>query len=345
MKNVIYFLVILVAFTSCEPDPKPIPEWKDISLKTDSLDIKCIQMFDENIGYIAGFPKIDSYVNNSKPFDAMVYYETLVFLIDTITPTPSKPYPSILRTEDGGLSWKPIYTPFTGISELCFADSENGFVETMREGIFKTNNGGKTWSRTVGRRYHFQNFFGSVDYDISAKSKDVYYVTCSEYDIYTTDGGENWIQFSKNLNGKLIASKEGKSIYLINDFFLMQSSDNYQSYTLLNEFQYSISDYWFVNEHNFFVLSNSKIFETLDGGASWITHFTGSYGANLEVTDDRIAYIQNPTDIYCFEIDKDTQARSMSKSCREAMFDICFPSKNIGFVVGDNGMIMKYEKP
>lgn len=111
----------------------------------------CLKFLDENIGFVAGSSRI-------------------------------------YKTVDGGLNWTTVNTFSNNIWAIDFVDSNIGFAAGDNNMLFKTTNGGDTWTShintmTTGTVTRGMQFIGNVGY-----------ICKSDGNIYKTiDSGENWV--------------------------------------------------------------------------------------------------------------------------------------------------------
>lgn len=186
-------------------------DWKDISI-SNNTDLTHIQMLDNNVGYTGGLPKIDSFIYESG-VDLIVggrYYDTLIFQNDEhpivyynlIRTVPSVPEPCLYKTENGGESWIGMNTPFkSGMLDFNFVNEDVGFVLTLKEGVFKTTNGGLSWVKiaesafTTGYGVWYTNPFDAIGVQ---SVSHIYLLNRQQHLILESkDSGSSWRCISK----------------------------------------------------------------------------------------------------------------------------------------------------
>ncbi|MGE4289703.1 MAG: WD40/YVTN/BNR-like repeat-containing protein [Salinivirgaceae bacterium] len=204
---------VLVFLAGCNPGNKDsfAYDWKDISIDGNT-DLTRIQMLNENFGFVGGCPKIDSFIYESG-YDVRVggiNYDTLLFQTDDeplvyyhlIRTVPALPERCLYKTENGGLSWMSVQTPFiSGIVDFRFINESVGFVLTLKEGVYKTVNGGMDWLKivpeafTTGYGVTYQNPFDAI----GAQSTNHIYLLDREQNliIESLNGGTSWQCISK----------------------------------------------------------------------------------------------------------------------------------------------------
>lgn len=117
---------------------------------------------------------------------------------------------TLYRTMDGGLTWDPFDTPFSGGS-MKFVDEENGWAladlgvgaGSMAVSVFKTSDGGATWNRVYTNDPNIEgsgdtlplggikNFILPLDAD-TAWVGGVIYAPGQTYLFRSGDGGRTW---------------------------------------------------------------------------------------------------------------------------------------------------------
>jgi photosystem II stability/assembly factor-like uncharacterized protein len=157
---------------------------------------------------------------------------------------------AVYKTTDGGVNWLKLTTPAPSGHGLRvdFIDANTGWVFsftgiTGASQMWKTTNGGSTWTT--------QSFSTSIVDDNKIRNSCMVnanygWVLTNKYPWKTTDGGETWIQQ-----------------YYQNDY----SSNGYQI-QMFDTLKGYIS-----------TSSGGRIHRTTDGGASWDSLYSSSYGA------------------------------------------------------------------
>jgi photosystem II stability/assembly factor-like uncharacterized protein len=117
---------------------------------------------------------------------------------------------TLFRTTDGGLTWDPFDTPFSGGS-MKFVDEDNGWMMadlgvgagSMAVSIFKTSDGGATWERAYSNDPNLEgagdslplggikNFILPLNTD-TAWVGGVVYAPGETYLFRSSDGGRTW---------------------------------------------------------------------------------------------------------------------------------------------------------
>lgn len=179
-------------------------------------------------------------------------------------------FDTIYRTENGGKDWEKINIKIPGktaISDIYFSNQNDGWLiynkfnvpifetENNQFWIMKTNDGGKTWKQTFTEK-------ASVVGKMKFANEKVGYVTGYKYDdpnqkpikaeglfLKTDDGGETWIDLSKEFNKfKLIEDKKTQWEYM---------NDNTKNI------------YFFDQNHLRLTTHSRRVLETKDGGKTW----------------------------------------------------------------------------
>ncbi len=123
--------------------------------------------------------------------DAECYFHRIHFpTADTgyaIGPLPDDGGNMIIRTDDGGDTWKAwVVLPGedSGEGSLWFLDTENGLLRTKEGKMFRTSDGGKTWDGVAGAP--------EGKPDIWFADNEVGWMVRYRRMVYTSNGGKSW---------------------------------------------------------------------------------------------------------------------------------------------------------
>ncbi len=115
---------------------------------------------------------------------------------------------TVLRTEDGGISWELIpNVPANALRSVTFPNARTGFAVGLSGSVVKTTDYGSTW---VDQSPAQIQLYGACFFDTLtgiAVGGDLDYGAI----IRTTDGGLTWIPVTSSVMDRL------KSVYFIND--------------------------------------------------------------------------------------------------------------------------------
>ncbi|MCU0414734.1 MAG: T9SS type A sorting domain-containing protein, partial [Ignavibacteriaceae bacterium] len=115
----------------------------------------------------------------------------------------------ILKTTDAGTTWNNISTlPQNGTEKglsnsMKWVDLQNGWFGTDASRIYRTTNGGLTWTSSSA---NFQNINAVTFSDISSG------VSAGEDINYTSDGGANWFTKPGQITGEIVSAASAKQI-------------------------------------------------------------------------------------------------------------------------------------
>ncbi|MGM9455263.1 WD40/YVTN/BNR-like repeat-containing protein [Legionella bozemanae] len=179
-------------------------------------------------------------------FEHLSVVNTNIFYASGINLVNKSPY-SFYKSTDGGLTWDSMKTPFS--TSISVINKDILYVGSLKFGVGKTVDGGKTWSPTN---------LSNVDIlQVQAlDSNSVYALTSNKIGFggslfQTNDGGTTW-------------KKIYSSIWTVPLTF----------YAVNSKIIYLGLSHGFIN--------NSKILKTTDGGISWDTVFVGSNKTSID---------------------------------------------------------------
>jgi ELWxxDGT repeat protein len=186
-----------------------------------------------------------------------------------------------LKTVDGGITWTDLnITTDIGdaVSNASFLSTDTGFYSTLHT-IFKTTNGGATWSvirsdpSAAIRKFYF--------YD----ARTAFY-NDDQYVYRTADGGTTWSQSLVAGSTVLFSSfsfLSGQNIYAVaNNNFLYRTTDGGSTWTKSDMGTNNIlNSVYFIDAQNGFIGGVSGLLmRTTDGGATW-NNVATSYSYNF----------------------------------------------------------------
>ncbi len=92
----------------------------------------------------------------------------------------------IMKTSDGGLTWREVFNPGIFINSIDFIDGQTGWASGDSGLVCKTTDGGETWKIT-------DTLTNTSLYDISFMNQHRGYLVSDGYGVFRSDdGGESW---------------------------------------------------------------------------------------------------------------------------------------------------------
>lgn len=274
----------------------------------------------------------------------------------------------LYRTTDGGANWKLIYEASSNyFVHVSMPAKNNIWATTMNGEIYCTQNGGTSWNRQyfdsskTGCMMNYIRMFdvknGVAMGDNTDGSKPAVFLT-------TTDGGNVWtsvnteafggfsgdmwrrVDFPGNNTGYFFES--GK-----NPQYIYKTSNSGRNWTkleppaslmVLKFFDENLGLY--IGKNN----SNTYIYRTKNGGLSWesILFNSSGWGNDIEFVPGEPAKVWF-TDGKKLFYSPDTCATfneySLNIQTTTMLRDIAFSDKFHGWILGDNGIILKTRHP
>jgi len=236
---------------------------------------------------------------------------------------------SIYRTTDGGVTWSDIYQSSNTTAahfSVFFGDSMNGtVVGDFLHPILSTTNGGSTWN-APGVKVGFEQHLEAVYY---YDSNNGWAVGFHGTVMHTANGGKEWeyqvSNVSEHLNAiQFTSSKNGWAVGALGNIIHTSDGGNtWERDTIKIQFMgmvvpiRSFTDYlvsvFFVDSRNGWVLSqDGNVLSTRDGGRTWSIQ-------RLQELQDKL----------------------LQEGVLISLFRIYFVGKDIGWICGDQGTVMK----
>lgn len=325
MRYLILILTVSLIIFGCKKNNPIIQnKWNIIANGTVKF-LWSVYFVNENIGYATGtkgtiVKTIDGGKNwilqNSRTISDL---HSIYFINANIGYTCGN---AIYKTIDGGLNWKPQTDSIYGFNSIYFLDSINGYAvsgwysETSK--IFKTVNGGTTWTESLVNSSLLSIFF--VDKNTG------YGVGFYGAILKTIDGGATWNS---------------------------QTISNYQQ-TLFSVFFTDSNNGYAVGVKSIIgpIDSDSSIiFKTIDGGTTWTSHLNGmtNWLYSVYFIDSSTGYAVGGNGGDKGAILKTTNAGVtwIPQIINEnyGLLSVSFVNANVGYAVGfnddNNGIILK----
>ncbi|MBI4649008.1 MAG: T9SS type A sorting domain-containing protein [Bacteroidia bacterium] len=255
---------------------------------------------------------------------------------------------TILKTTDGGDNWLTQNSVVTNTLKSVYFIGDIGYIAGDSGTILKTVDGGLNWNQ--------QNSQTSVLLtSVFCINKDTVYIAgYNDTILKTVNGGTNWI--AKNAG----FSEDYNSIFFLNydtgyavgsNATILKTIDNGNSWTLhYTGTGVTLYDIFFINYSiGYSVSAYGNILKTTNGGDNWFI-------------DPYFSFSYDCYSIYCHSLDTffivgwnnifgdtsgiilkttDSGYNWVEYSQPEGYYSVNFANKNIGYVVGSNGIIRK----
>ncbi len=212
---------------------------------------------------------------------------------------------TIIKTIDGGKSWSAQQSPFNGtLNRVQFIDTKTGWI-AGNQGILKTTDGGTTWtSKYTSATAVFSIYFIDENFGWAVLINDPGKV------LSTIDGGQTWNVQNVTIPGLPVSW---------NDIFFLDKNFG-----------------WAVGTSS----TGENAMKTSDGGNSWIampTHFTCPI-YSVHFTSVQAGWCAG---YYLFKSSANGSEFIKDRYFTEELRSVFFIDDNTGWVVGENGFIIK----
>ncbi|MFM9911732.1 MAG: YCF48-related protein [Chitinophagaceae bacterium] len=311
------FLIVLILSTACgkndEDPPPPVPEkfdtlgigWQKISIP-DSSGFNDIFFVDDATGYLCGKRYMAKSTDGGiswtryKSFDSVQEILSNIFFIDAnhgwLVGSEF-----LYRTENGGTSWQAIKLPpplgNNGGFDVQFLTSLSGYL-INGESLYKSTDGGVTWTKKLS----VNNIAGLFFFDF-----DKGWITGDDLITRTENGGGSF-SFEKPLP----ASKKNYSIQFTDD------------------------------QHGWVTGAEGSVWRTIDGGNNWEQLIGRGQGGDVSFFDNNNGYILSDSKIY--KTSDGGKTLEKHASIKSLILEIHFTNPNHGWAAGDYGGVYRYSK-
>ena len=273
--------------------------------------LQCVYFVNNDTGWIGGFGILLKTTNAGLNWDKLslpINFNFTSFSFINSNEGWAGAGSKILRTKDGGINWIEQATGLTKwINSICFTDSLNGWAVGQFETILKTTDGGATWNRKYIISDSLNAFMSAYFID-----ENIGWVVGGYGQILkTTNGGESWEVQVHDSTSWLY------SVRFLNDSVGIVLGDHGAILKTTNAGQNWVNHPTGANE----ALRSVYIIDSLQAWA------VGGWGTILRTTDGGLTWVNYPSP-------------NIGENYLKSVF---FINENIGYAVGQSGIIMKYD--
>lgn len=282
--------------------------------------LRGISFFNDSDGVAVGYQSIQKTTNGGKSWIDVTLNVTgtwpeNIFLVKVICIGESTAVAvgsnNILRSTDKGANWVLQKTISSGgIWGLSFADKNIGFVVGDGGWVYKTTDGGVTWT-LIWNGGEYSDYYRSI----SMLNSSIGLIADSDGIILrTTDGGSSWLKITTDvLSLETVYFYNKTNAYAIGqEGAILKSTDGGLSWAKKTSNSTDrLSGIWFTDSLNGFIVGQygsgfmtgdlGIVLKTSDGGEQWYPQLSGT---------------------------------------KNNLYAVCFLDKKRGYIVGDNGSIL-----
>jgi len=264
---------------------------------------------------------------------------------------------TILKTTDGGETWQKQNTGSTGwFSHIDVYDENIVYVSGPNDDLIFTENGGETWIE-LSCPYIYQNFS-----DIEIVNPDTVWIGNSKGRIIGCfNKGETWFKSIDGYSGSIssIESVGSKKIIALGSAQppIIKYSDDYgQSWEnrAINDSIGAVSDMVFADENTAYLVSTRygemapyRVFKSTDAGETWFTQYLVGFSnqwLKLDFVDANHGWSMTKVSLNRTVDGGETWDNiPMPNIYWWSLNSLSFVNRNIGFVAGYRGRILKTE--
>ena len=250
----------------------------------------------------------------------------------------------VLKTVNGGLSWTSTQLQ-PGLVALSFVDTETGWVISLVDKtIFKTSNGGTSWSATNSPA---EAALVGVDF-VDASTGWV--VGQGTTVLATKNAGSTWVPQNTGASARLtgVAFVDSQTGWAVGEFGqIMKTANGGATWTAQNSDTYALfCDLAFRDRLTGWVLAYGGLTRTGDGGLTWSTSSfpIGRVGAKaLSFADAKNGWVVGYDGKTLILNSKDGGATwtEQGAGLNDRLNAVDFVDSRVGWAVGDSGAILK----
>ncbi len=353
------FYIILI---SCEKNKDEFKrDWINASGKLNTSDLTTIYMLNDETGFVGGFSNINIKGTSNHYFDnfqdSVVLKPNDFYYIDHEFEDTTELKHCLFKTTNGRDSWIGISTPFKiGALDIHFVNERIGYVASDEEGVYKTIDGGKSWTTILSNMVHY--YYGNAYINPFKSVTFIDELTGFAYDnsgisnlvVKTKDGGVSWsvvsMKYAPGINGKyptlfdnlqeIVFPNLTDTGYAITMSKLYKTIDRGETWDLIyDKGEVSNFNVAFNNAQIFYLVNDHKI--TMDGGMSWKSMDMSI--DNELVNKNLLFYYSSGHDIIRFIPGIATYY--MSSEINIYIKDMLFTPNNVGYAIGGS-YVLKY---
>ncbi len=217
-------------------------------------------------------------------------------------------YNTLKKTTNAGQNWINVTLDTSVyINSIEFINPLTGYVSAYvcpgQSRFYKTTNSGTNWNRINFWNPCFilvelQFTSANTGYLLASNNNDPYY----KFIYKSTDNGNSWsisyglwdivsnsLQFYNDLVGYIVRySYSGR-------FFILRTGNGSSNWSVVSEeFNFGITDVWFVNENTgYFCGEYGRVYKTNNGGVNWVSQITTGGGtlSSILFTSELTGYV------------------------------------------------------
>lgn len=279
---------------------------------------------------------------------------TAIFSLDTSTSVAVGALNTIIKTTDGGDTWyfpNVPQTPQVMLYSVAFNKSGIGIAGGSGGNIFYSTDNGENWKLssvpTNGIIYSIRFLDDSTVFAVTS-------LTTSGEIFYSTNYGDEWVKIYSISQGlsSIWFNSPTTGFVVGNRGTILRISDRGQTWSLDTSIKYqgNFSTIYFLDSSNGWITgTNGVVLKTTNGGVNW--EFLPSPKSTdylqricfISLNEGWVCSLQGRL-FYTTDGGNNWSIDFEGSSPYSYLFDIAFPSPNLGFVVGGNNIILRFKR-
>jgi photosystem II stability/assembly factor-like uncharacterized protein len=258
----------------------------------------------------------------------------------------------IIKTTDGGITWiQQNSGTSSDLYNVSFIDEQKGWVGGLNGILLKTTNGGETWQSgniSVNNIYGLVFLNENIGCAVTGKLVPYYY----SHVYRTTNGGNFWGVYFGPLIDDAYLDLFGKSpnVWAVGTGVIARSTNDGQTwYSVFSPTDQWLYDVFFFDNTTGWAVGGGSdsevILKTANGGVSWQIQRESYQYQRLQgvfFTDLQNGWTVGEWGIILRTTNGGTLWTSYTTPTNSYLREVQFPTQSVGYIVGENGTILKY---
>ena len=255
----------------------------------------------------------------------------------------------VLKTTDGGQSFSSLTTvpadPAGGSTAIAFSDNQNGLLTTATGDIYRTVNGGDTWTREYDGQPRLLGLYVAGAGAVAVGASGTY--------LTSSDGGDTWSQRSAEPGApptptqdflSVRCSPSGVCLVVTNEARLFRTTDTGRSFEPVDSGTVQAVDFSSASRA-VAVGAGGRTFISDDSGSNFVVQGTRLPGSiqvtRIRATSSAVAHIAGLPRVIGRTTDGGETWVAIGVPTNRDIVDVAFPTAGLGFALDQGGALFR----